>query len=86
MKVDASSIHLETPLNPSVSGAHGWRALLLGRLPTRLPTCGRLSIGLLSVTRTMPEGAGWQPARRMPSCPTCGERFLNQASEIMRLG
>jgi hypothetical protein len=28
MKVDASSIYLETPLNPSVSRTHCWRALL----------------------------------------------------------
>jgi hypothetical protein len=29
-KVDASWIHLETPLNPSVSCTHRWRALLWG--------------------------------------------------------
>jgi hypothetical protein len=28
MKVDASSIRLETPLNPSVSCTHRWQALL----------------------------------------------------------
>ena len=32
MKADASSIHLETPLNPSVSCTHRWRALLWGGL------------------------------------------------------
>ena len=64
MKVDASSIQLETPLNPSVSCTHRWQALLyyyifvssrrddfgVAALWGRLVACGRLSIGQMSLT------------------------------------
>jgi hypothetical protein len=35
----------------------------------RLAACGRLAIGPIAWKQ---KGAGWQPARRMPSCPTWG--------------
>src|ERR1700679_3102972 len=57
MKVDASSIHLETPLNPSVSCTHGWRALLWGRWFNLRPG---------------PEGTPNRPGRLRTTCQQAG--------------
>src|ERR1700679_3911965 len=57
MKVDASPIHLETPLNPRVSCTHGWRALLWGRLFNLRPG---------------PEGAPNRPGRLRTTCQQAG--------------
>jgi hypothetical protein len=67
MKVDASSIHLETPLNPSVSCTHVWRrpcttTFLFLRAPRRF----RIARAVGQVANLSPiRGALW--ARRAPA-------------------